>query len=168
MAFLDRTGARSVASWRRSALCVAFLACALLVTGLRAGDARAALNWNQTPLSVEPGQSLTDVVCPSASLCVATSNTQELAFNPNRFKKPQPHTLLAARGLVFDGLWCPTSTSCIAVDFQSPVRFNPVKFGLARGKSIEPESGEGLVSLRCPSRTECVAVDTAGDTFTGR
>jgi hypothetical protein len=163
MPLLGRTGARSVAGWKRSALCAALLACALVVTGVRAGDARAALNWNATPLPVQAGHSLTDVVCPSASLCVASSNTQELAFNPSRFKRPQPHTLLAGRGLVFDGLWCPTSSSCIAVDFQSPVRFNPVKFGLARGKSIEPVSGEGLVSLRCPTRTECVAVDSFGD-----
>jgi hypothetical protein len=162
MPFPGRTGARSV-GLRRFALSVALLACALLLVGIHAGYAGAALTWNATPLPVDSGHSLTDVVCPSASLCVASSDTQELAFSPKSFKKPRPHTLFAGRGLVFDGLWCPTSTRCVGVDFQSPVSFNPVKFSLARGRSIEPESGEGLVSLRCPSRTECVAVDSFGD-----
>jgi hypothetical protein len=166
MPFQGRTGARSVVGLRRSALCVALLVCALLLAGIHAGNARAALTWNATPLPVEPGHSLTDVVCPSASLCVASSDTQELAFSPKSFKRPRAHTLFAGRGLVFDGLWCPTSTRCVGVDFQSPASFNPVKFSVARAKSIEPESGEGLVSLRCPSRTECVAVDSFGDGMT--
>jgi hypothetical protein len=165
MRYLGRTGARD-AGLKGSALALLLATCALIPIGIFADEASAAVTWNATPLPVDPGHPLTAVSCPSASLCVATSNNQELTFNPKTFKKPQPHTLFAGRGLVFDGLWCPTSTNCIGVDFQRPASFNPVKFSLALGKSIEPEPGEGLVSLRCPSRTECVAVDSFGDGMT--
>lgn len=165
MPFLGRAGG----SARRSSAALGLLVamCALIIAGGPVASARAALNWNATPLAVDPGKSLTAVSCPSASLCVASAGAQAMAFNPSRFRRPQPHTLFTGRGLQLDGLWCSVSTLCVATDFQSAVSFNPGRFtSKLQTTRLETVTGEGLVSVRCPARSECVAVDSYGGGMT--
>ena len=166
MSYLGRTGAPCT-GLKRAALCAAALVCALAVANANAGEAKAALTWNAAPLAVDPGNALTAVSCPSASLCVASTGAQELAFSPNRFRRPQPHTLFSGRGLQIESLWCATSTLCVAIDFQSAVSFNPTKVASKLTPTrLETVTGEGLVSVRCPSRSECVAIDSFGGAMT--
>ncbi len=118
------------------------------------------------PLALTSGAALTNLACPSAAQCTATTGTQEITFTLAANRRAVAHrwarTPFSGRGVQINGIWCPLTTICAAIHSQSATSFNPRRFRAGASRLIAPDYGEGLVSVRCPSRSECVAVDSFG------
>ncbi len=148
---------------------------ATLALGLQPGAARAAapLSWS-APASIDPGQMLTAVFCPSAppeALCIAADNAGNVltSTNPTGGASAWQKTNI-------DGTTPLTAVSCeyeacVAVDNLGNLLIGPGPStggtGTWKKAAIDPGNG-GLTGVSCPSRDIaqiqfCLAVDHAGN-----
>ncbi len=128
--------------------------------------AAAATAQDQTWFTLASGAPLSNLACPSANQCTATTGTQELTFMLTASGSALTHrwarTPFLGRGVQINGIWCPSTSLCTAIQSQSATSFNPRAFRRGPARLIGPDYGEGLISVRCPSRSECVAIDSFG------
>jgi hypothetical protein len=148
---------------------------AALALGLQPSAASAVgpLSWS-APVSIDPGQSLTAIFCPSAppeALCVAVDNAGNVLTSTNpaggasAWQKTNIDgtTPLTAVSCAYEG--------CVAVDGLGNLLIGPGPStggtGTWKQTAIDPGNG-GLTGVSCPSRDIaqiqfCLAVDHAGN-----
>ena len=69
-----------------------------------------------TPTTIDAGNVLNGVACPSATQCTAIDNTgHQVTFDPASPGTPTPTTIDGGNLLI--GVACPSATQCTAVDY---------------------------------------------------
>ena len=125
-----------------------------------------AIDGSSSPLELISGAPLTNLACPSATQCTATTGTRVITFTLTANGRAIGHrwvrTPFRGRGVQINGIWCPLTTMCTVFQSQSVTGFNPQAFRYRASKLVAPDYGEGLVAVRCPSRSRCVAIDSFG------
>ncbi len=152
---------------RRATACAALIAFAVVSAhALAASTSASAAASSSGPLALRTGIPLTNLACPSATQCTATTGAQEITFTLSANGRAVTHRWARApfvgRGVQINSIWCPLTTLCTTIQSQSATNFSPRRFRLGTSRVIGPDYGEGLVSVRCPSRSECVAIDSFG------
>jgi hypothetical protein len=117
---------------------------------------------SQTPVTIDPGQKLMDVDCPSTSRCVAVDDAgRELMFDPAAPGAPAPAPIHNIR---LFGVSCPSLTQCTAVDQAEDngpgyeLTFDPAAPATPAAVQIFPSVGS--MTIDCPSVKRCVAAST--------
>ncbi len=127
---------------------------------------------SRSQVTVDSGNDLFDIVCPSATQCTALDAAdQEVTFNPQAPGNPTPVTITNAPTGSGSGLRmisCPTITQCTATDSQyQETTFNPQAPGTPTPVLLENSNGaNGLNAIDCPSTSQCTAVDDEGRVLT--
>ena len=115
--------------------------------------AQANLSWS-TPVSIDTGNSLTGVACPSVRQCTAVGGMDEVTFNPA--SPGSPTVTPIAPGASLNSVACPSVSQCAAiVDGVGEVTFNPLSPGIPAPVVID--AGHALYSVACPSVNQCTA-----------
>jgi PASTA domain len=127
---------------------------------------------SRSEITVDSGNDLFDIVCPSATQCTALdASDQEVTFNPQAPGSPTPVTIDDAPTGSGSGLRmvsCPSTTQCTATDSQyQEVTFNPQGPGSPTPVLMENANGaNGLNAIDCPSTSQCTAADDGGRVLT--
>ena len=120
------------------------------------GSALAALSWSP-PASVDVGNALSGVACPSSSVCVAVDSIgHEVMFDP-----ASPGGATSApidSGVALTGVACWLTSACAAIGDGDEVDFDPGAPGSATHATI---GSAAQVSCVVPATTpqQCTAVD---------
>jgi hypothetical protein len=121
------------------------------------GSALAALSWSPAA-SVDMGNALTGVACPSESVCVAVDSTgHEVMFDPAAPGGATPAPIDS--GVELTGVACWLTSACAAIgDDGDEIDFDPGAPGSATRAAI---GAAGHVSCLVPATTpqQCTAVD---------
>ncbi len=152
-------------AWRRLAAIAVIVAASGAASAT--ADASEPLVWSRGVLidHQQPFSSnhvMTDVSCPSISLCVASDNEGDLLSSGD------PSAGAAAGWTVehvdgdneITGVSCPSSSFCIAVDYGGDVltSTDPGRGAAARWEVRHVRGAAELESVSCASRSLCVAV----------
>jgi len=121
------------------------------------GSALAALSWSP-PASVDAGNALSGVACPSSSVCVAVDSIgHEVTFDPASPGGATPATIDS--GVDLTGVACWLTSACAAIgDDADEIDFDPGAPGSATRAAI---GSAGHVSCVVPATTpqQCTVVD---------
>jgi Bacterial Ig-like domain (group 3)/Putative Ig domain len=121
------------------------------------GSALAALSWSP-PASVDVGNALSGVACPSGSVCVAVDSTgHEVTFDPASPGGATPAPIDS--GVELTGVACWLTSACAAIgDDGDEIDFDPGAPGSATRAAI---GAAGHVSCVVPATTpqQCTLVD---------
>ncbi|MHB8660074.1 MAG: hypothetical protein ACYC91_19470, partial [Solirubrobacteraceae bacterium] len=122
--------------------------------------------------SIDSGQELNGVSCPSVTQCTAIDdNGDEVTFDSSSGTvntagvyriDPGPYATVHS-------VSCPSSTQCTAIDGSGDeVTFDPSSgtVNTAGIKSLDPGPYATVHSVSCPSSTQCTATDGSGDEVT--
>lgn len=141
---------------RRLGLALLLLAALTWATGSAASAPAPA--WS-TPSSVDPGNALTAVSCPSASFCVAVDDGGgALTWNGRTWSTP---SAIAGSGTLVADVSCASSSFCVAVAGGAALRWN----GSTWSTPATLTSGD-LDGVSCASASFCAAVGNSGDAYT--
>lgn len=127
---------------------------------------------SRSEVTVDSGNDLFDIVCPSATQCTALdASDQEVTFNPRAPGNPTPVTITNSPTGSGSGLRmvsCPSTTQCTATDSQyQETTFNPQAPGSPVPVLMENANGaNGLNAIDCPSTSQCTAADDGGRVLT--
>jgi hypothetical protein len=140
------------------------LTLALLAAGLAAPHAAgaASLGWSG-PVTIDAGNSLSSVSCPSESLCVAVDRMGN-ALATAAPASPGAPWLKASidAGQPLSSVSCASANLCVAVDRagRAFTATNPLGGGWSE-RVID--GATPLTGVSCPTESLCVAVDEAGN-----
>ncbi|MFZ0386291.1 MAG: hypothetical protein WAL22_11530 [Solirubrobacteraceae bacterium] len=103
-----------------------------------------------------------DVVCTTATRCLAIVEGRQGAFDPKRFKLPKEHQLASYSDAGIVGIACPAAGECVATDTDGyGVSYDPLTAKFIK-RRIKVEAGEALTGVACSSTTQCTAIDNDG------
>jgi hypothetical protein len=143
------------------------MAVALAAAGLAAPNtaAAASLNWSG-PVTIDSGNALSSVSCPSESLCVAVDRDGNALSSGTPTSPGIPWNVTGHDPLQeLSSVSCPTAGLCVAVDRHGDAF--TTNHPLTGGWSVSSiDSGRALTAVSCPSESLCVAVDAMGNVLT--
>jgi RHS repeat-associated protein len=165
-ATLSGTATSSAASCPTTTFCAVVEGKKVWISTNPTGGASA---WTSTTLPATTGTvtALTDIACPSTTLCVATGTTGSLftSSNPTGGASAWTKTTVGTRRLM--GVSCPSTTLCVVVGYKSGLIFtstNPT--GGASAWTSAKATGAHFTAVNCPTTALCVAGTQAGKLYT--
>ncbi|MGN6372082.1 MAG: hypothetical protein ACTHM1_03700 [Solirubrobacteraceae bacterium] len=144
-------------------------AAALLVAVSSSSQALAAapLAWS-TPATIDSGQRLNAIACPSRSLCVAVDAAGRLfastapAAGASSWKQVESDFTHALTSVA-----CASVRLCAAVDDGGRVLLSDAPAAVGSWTQRAVDGGAALSSISCPNEALCVAVDRLGRALVG-
>ena len=128
--------------------------------------ASAAWSWSSLE-PVDPSTNLSDVSCPSVSLCVAVDIHGNVLSSTNPTGGASSWATVHVTNGGLSGISCPSVTLCVAVGSLGTVFTSTDPAGGASTWTAASIDGYNtLYAVSCPSVSLCVAVDSAGNVFT--
>ena len=166
-ATLSGTAVSSAASCPTTTFCAVVEGKKVWISTNPTGGASA---WTATTLPATTGTvtALTDIACPSTTLCVATGTTGSLftSTNPTGGASAWTKTTVGTRRLM--GVSCPSTTLCVVVGYKSGYVFtstNPAG-GASAWTSATITGPPHFSAVNCPTTTLCVAGTSTGKLYT--
>ena len=166
-ATLSGTAVSSAASCPTTTFCAVVEGKKVWISTNPTGGASA---WTATTLPATTGTvtALTDIACPSTTLCVATGTTGSLftSTNPTGGASAWTKTTVGTRRLM--GVSCPSTTLCVVVGYKSGYVFtstNPAG-GASAWTSATITGPPHFTAVNCPTTTLCVAGTSTGKLYT--
>ena len=152
---------------RSRAFAQVLVSTALAAAGLAAPSSApaASLSWSG-PVTIDFGNALSSVSCPSESLCVAVDHQGNALSTGIPTSPGTPWTVTGHDPLhELSSVSCPSAGLCVAVDRHGDAftTSHPRTGGWSLG-SID--GGIALTAVSCPSESLCVAVDAMGNELT--
>jgi hypothetical protein len=149
-------------------LAVAFSPAALAAAIASPGAALGAapLSWS-APATIDPGQTLNAIACPSRGLCIAADSAgRVLASTAPASGGSSAWKPVASASSAIASLACASMTLCVAVDTGGHAIASSTP--AAAGSWTSPRSIDGttVAAISCPSESLCVAVDQLGKALT--
>jgi len=128
-----------------------------------------------TAFSVEPGQALLGVSCPSTSLCVLGGTNGRFVTSTDPTSPTATWTTTAqTTGLHIWDVDCPTATLCVALDrgpasgtFVTSIRSstNPTGNAAAWPETLGQQGDRAMEDVACPSTSLCVVAGHQASVF---
>ena len=165
----DRPAARARNRRLRSGVIALILAAAGALAPA-AAQAVAPLHWSTPPQTIDPGQSLSAIACPSENLCVAVDRDGQVLHTTSSPASPgptwsSPHEIDQGHALTALSCASEQNTLCVAVNETGAVvastNPNPTAGGAGTWQRTSIDS-QPLTGVSCPSTKLCVAVNQAG------
>ena len=124
-------------------------------------QAAPSLTWTGV-LPADGANHITDVSCPSVSLCVAVDTTGNVAFSTTPASGGWSGSLLIDNGHQLTAVSCASAALCFAVDNHGSLFASaaPASAAWTPGSTIDGTTA--LNAISCPSSALCVAVDDSG------
>lgn len=128
--------------------------------------AAAPLSWS-APATIDSGQTLNAIACPTRGLCVVVDGAGRILASSAPTTVASSWKLVASDSQhALNSVSCASAAFCAAVDNagQVLVSVNPGTFGSWTPHPIDGASS--LTSVSCPSQSLCVAGDQLGNVLT--
>ena len=131
----------------------------------------AASAWTVSPITPSAfGAGLSDLVCPSVSLCVGAGGANVFASSNPTGGAAAWTGFSAGAAAAPAGLHvaCPSVSLCVAVDGSGDaLTSNNPAGGAPAWSTAHVDGGTRISAVSCPSTALCVAVDVAGNAIVG-
>lgn len=141
---------------RGTTLCVAFGSQEVIVS---TNAFTGSPTWSAPHQLESGGAELTDLKCPSTTLCVAVDSNGALFTSTNPTAGTWSAGVTPTGSTGFTTLSCPTTTQCLAGSDDGTLFKSVNPTGGAAAWVGEGQLDNGLLSLSCPTTTLCVGID---------